>query len=202
MAREGTLRVVVAVLFGVLAALCLLSLASAQVVETECTPLKPKACKKSANCFSTGKKKNHRCTVVGPLGEDRCNAVQKAKGKPNMRTRCGEQTAPGGRCECAKPKNKCGAYRANRPPRALRLADGRPGRGRVRPGGFGGFATGGAEAPQRSGSTRSAAPPPGPREDGGLGTSARGLLVRCPRGGREFRGGALWGEGGASFSSL
>merc|ERR1719281_1645676 len=85
------------------------------VVETECTPLKIKACKKNANCFSTGKKKNHRCTVVGPLGEDRCNAVQKAKGKPNMRTRCGEQTAPGRRCECAKPKKKCGActYRAD-----------------------------------------------------------------------------------------
>ena len=116
MAREGTLRVVVAVLFGVLAALCLLSLASAQVVETECTPLKPKACKKSANCFSTGKKKHHRCTAAGPLGEDRCIAVQKAKGKPNMRTRCGEQTAPGGRCECAKPKKKCGAcgYRPTR----------------------------------------------------------------------------------------
>ena len=188
MARKGTLRVVLAVLLGLLAALCLLSLASAQLVETECTPLKPKACKKSPNCFSTGKKKNHRCTAAG-LGADRCIAVQKAKGKPNMRTRCGEQTAPGGRCECAKPKKKCGActYRADR-----------PGRGRVRPGGFGGFATGGAEAPQRSGSTRSAAQPPGPREDGGLGTSARGLLVRCPRGGREFRGGALWGEGGAS----
>ena len=108
MARKGTLRVVLAVLLGLLAALCLLSLASAQLVETECTPLKPKACKKSANCFSTGKKKNHRCTAAG-LGADRCIAVQKAKGKPNMRTRCGEQTAPGGRCECAKPKKKCGA---------------------------------------------------------------------------------------------
>ena len=116
MARKGTLRVVVAVLLGLLAALCLLSLASAQVVETECTPLKPKACKKNANCFSTGKKKNHRCTAAGPLGADRCIAVQKAKGKPNMRTRCGEQTAPGGRCECAKPKKKCGAcgYRPTR----------------------------------------------------------------------------------------
>ena len=103
MAREGTLRVVVAVLLGVLAALCLLSLASAQVVETECTPLKPKASKKNANCFSMGKKKNHRCTAAGPLGADRCIAVQKAKGKPNMRTPCGEQTAPGGKCQCAKP---------------------------------------------------------------------------------------------------
>ena len=109
MARKGTLRVVLAVLLGLLAALCLLSLASAQLVETECTPLKPKACKKSPNCFSTGKKKNHRCTAAGPLGAERCIAVQKAKGKPNMRTRCGEQTAPGGRCECAKPKKKCGA---------------------------------------------------------------------------------------------
>ena len=116
MARKCTLRVVLAVLLGLLAALCLLSLAPAQLVETECTPLKPKACKKSANCLSTGKKKNHRCTAAGPLGAERCIAVQKAKGKPNMRTRCGEQTAPGGRWECAKPKKKCGAcgYRPTR----------------------------------------------------------------------------------------
>ena len=111
MARTSTLRAVLAALLGTLAMLCLLSLASAQpptIVETECTPLKPKACKKSAKCFSTGKKKNHRCTAAGPLGFDRCAAVQKAKGKPNMRTRCGEQTAPGGKCQCAKPKKKCG----------------------------------------------------------------------------------------------
>ena len=46
MARKGTLRVVLAALLGLLAALCSLSLASAQpptIVETECSPLKPKA---------------------------------------------------------------------------------------------------------------------------------------------------------------
>ena len=66
-------------------------------------PAEAQGLKKSPNCFSTGKKKNHRCTAAGPLGADRCIAVQKAKGKPNMRTPCGEQTAPGGKCQCAKP---------------------------------------------------------------------------------------------------
>ena len=120
MARKGTLRVVLAVLLGLLAALCLLSLAAAQnqvptIVETECTNLKPKACKKSGICLSTydgkKKKKNHRCTKVGRPGEENCFAVQKAKGKPNMRERCNTQTTgiTGGSCQCAKPKKKCGA---------------------------------------------------------------------------------------------
>merc|ERR1712078_932936 len=72
MARKGTFRAVVAVLLGLLAALCLLSLAAAQarnevptIVENECTNLKPKACKKSAICLSTydGKKKKKKCGV-------------------------------------------------------------------------------------------------------------------------------------------
>ena len=120
MARKGTFRAVVAVLLGLLAALCLLSLAAAQnqvptITENECTNLKPKACKKSGICLSTydgkKKKKNHRCTKVTGLGEDKCFAVQKAKGKPNMRERCNTQTTgiTGGSCQCAKPKKKCGA---------------------------------------------------------------------------------------------
>ena len=122
MARKGTFRAVVAVLLGLLAALCLLSLAAAQarnevptIVENECTNLKPKACKKSGICLSTydgkKKKKNHRCTKVTGPGEDKCFAVQKAKGKPNMRERCNTQTTgiTGGSCQCAKPKKKCGA---------------------------------------------------------------------------------------------
>ena len=117
MARKGTFRAVVAVLLGLLAALCLLSLAAAQpptIVETECTNLKPKACKKSGDCISTydgkKKKKNHRCTKVGRPGEENCFAVQKAKGKPNMRERCNAQEVGilGGKCQCSKPKKKCG----------------------------------------------------------------------------------------------
>ena len=120
MARKGTFRAVVAVLLGLLAALCLLSLAAAQpptIVETECTNLKPKACKKSGICLSTydgkKKKKNHRCTKVTGIGEDKCFAVQKAKGKPNMRERCNAQTTgvTGGSCTCSKPKKKCGVCR-------------------------------------------------------------------------------------------
>merc|ERR1719421_2552292 len=117
MARKGTFRAVVAVLLGLLAALCLLSLAAAQpptIVETECTNLQPKACKKSGDCISTydgkKKKKNHRCTKVGRPGEENCFAVQKAKGKPNMRERCNAQEVGilGGSCQCSKPKKKCG----------------------------------------------------------------------------------------------
>ena len=110
MARAGSLRAGLALLVGLLAALCLMGLASAQsLVESNCASItKKKLCKKDVNCFHNGSS----CTKAGLSGPDRCAAVQKAKNYKAMRTNCLTQVAPLGKCECTvnknKKPNKCG----------------------------------------------------------------------------------------------
>merc|ERR1719484_236155 len=98
MARAAGLRAGLALLVGLLAALCLMGLASAQsLVDGD-------------SCAGITKKK--LCTKAGVSGPDRCAAVQKAKNYKAMRTNCLTQVAPLGKCECTvnknKKPNKCG----------------------------------------------------------------------------------------------
>ena len=111
MARAVGLRAGLALLVGLLAALCLAGLASAQslVDPNSCTSItKKKLCKKDVNCFYNGSS----CTKAGLSGPERCAAVQKAKKYKAMRTNCLTQVAPLGKCECTvnknKKPNKCG----------------------------------------------------------------------------------------------
>merc|ERR1719484_189777 len=111
MARAAGLRAGLALLVGLLAALCLMGLASAQslVDGDSCAGItKKKLCKKDVNCFYNGSS----CTKAGFSGPDRCAAVQKAKKYKAMRTNCLTQVAPLGKCECTvnknKKPNKCG----------------------------------------------------------------------------------------------
>jgi len=112
MARKVGLRAGPALLVGLLAALCLTGLASAQSMgeyqSLVCPNLKKRACKMDVNCFFSG-----GCTVAGKTGPERCAAVQKARNFKKMKSLCESQTAPsGGKCECSvqnprKPR-KCG----------------------------------------------------------------------------------------------